>query len=183
MKESLRYDQRPSGTTEAWILGSGTASLASAVYLIKHAKLRPSNVHVLDEHVSLEQSIHREGSSLTGFDQFAGCIPVPVGAGLEDLLSMIPSATSEQRSFLDDIHEKAQKRLALNSKEGTCFVTQKDGCFKHMPTKRLNLGLKNRLSLIRLLIKKEKNLKGKQIREFLSDKFFASGFWEIWSIQ
>lgn len=37
MKESLRYDQRPPGTTEAWILGSGTASLAAAVYSVDEA--------------------------------------------------------------------------------------------------------------------------------------------------
>jgi oleate hydratase len=182
MMKSPHYD-RPSGKTEAWILGSGTASLASAVYLIKHAKLCPSNVHVLDEHMSLEQTVHREGNPSTGYDQFAGCLPVPVGPGLQELLSMIPSATWEGRSFLDEINEKAEQRLAANSKDGTCFVTRKDGSFKHLPTKKLNLNLRDRFSLIRLLLKNGTNLQGKQIREFFRDNFFESTFWEIWSIQ
>jgi oleate hydratase len=183
MKNSLRYDRRPSVTAEAWILGSGTGSLAAAVYLIKHAMLRPSSVHILDEHTSLDHLLHREGSASTGYDQFAGCLPVPVGQGLEELLSMIPSAGSEERSFLDDIHEEAKKRLTLNSKHGTCFITKCDGSLKHLSTTRLNLGLKDRLSLIRLLIKRECHLHKRQIRHFFREKFFESAFWEIWSIQ
>ncbi|KAJ6108331.1 hypothetical protein N7523_009654 [Penicillium sp. IBT 18751x] len=183
MKKTLRYDRRSSVTAEAWIVGSGTASLAAAVYLIKDAMLRPSSVHVLDEHISLDDLLHREGSFSTGYDQFAGCLPVPVGLGLEELLDMIPSARSEGRSFLDDIHEQAGKRLALSSHSGTCFVSRQDGSFKHLPTKRLGLGLKDRFSLIRLLLKHESHLQKKQIREFFREKFFESTFWETWSIQ
>lgn len=183
MKKSLRYDRRPSITAEAWILGTGTASLAAAVYLIKDAMLRPSSVHILDEHISLEDLLHREGSSSTGYDQFAGCLPVPVGLGLEELLDMIPSAGVEGRSFLDDIHEQAGERLGLSGQGGTCFVSRRDGSFEHLPTKSLNLGFKDRLSMIRLLLKHECHLQKRQIREFFREKFFESTFWEIWSIQ
>ncbi|KAJ5149774.1 hypothetical protein N7448_001352 [Penicillium atrosanguineum] len=183
MKKFLRYDRRPSVTAEAWILGSGTASLAAAVYLIRHAMLPPSSVHILDEHISLEHLLHREGSSSTGYDQFAGCLPIPVGRSLQELLDMIPSAGLEERSFLDDIHEETEKRLALNSQHGTCFVSGRDGSFKHLPTKRLNLGIKDRFSLIRLLLKHESHLHKRQIQEFFRAKFFESTFWEIWSIQ
>jgi oleate hydratase len=96
---------------------------------------------------------------------------------------MIPSGTSEGRSFLDEIHEKAEKRLAANGKDVTCFVTGKDGSFKHLPTKTLNLSLRDRFSLIRLLVKNGTDLQGKQIREFFRDNFFESTLWEIWSIQ
>ncbi|OQD60016.1 hypothetical protein PENPOL_c033G00949 [Penicillium polonicum] len=114
MDSLARYDRRSPETTEAWILGSGTASLASAVYLIKKAHLRPSAVHLLDEHLSLHQAVHRQGSTHAGYDQFAGCLPAPIGSGLAELLDMIPSAGAEGRSYLHDIQEE-EKEVAMNS--------------------------------------------------------------------
>lgn len=48
--------KRTSENTEAWILGSGTASLASALYLVKHFRIQPFRVHILDAHASLEEA-------------------------------------------------------------------------------------------------------------------------------
>ncbi|KAJ5931412.1 hypothetical protein N7516_005901 [Penicillium verrucosum] len=85
MDISAQYNRRSPETTEAWILGSRTASLGSAVYLIKKAHLHPA-VHMLDEHLSLQQTLHDQGSTHAGYDQFAGCLPAPVGTALTELL-------------------------------------------------------------------------------------------------
>jgi oleate hydratase len=182
MDSSARYDRRLPGETEAWILGSGTASLASAVYLIKRAHLRPSAVHVLDEHLSLQQAVHQQGSAHAGYDQFAGCLPVPVGPELREILDMIPSAVAEGRSYLDDIQEE-EKNLAMSKKGGTCFIAQNDGAFRHLPTKSLNIGWRHRIHMMRLLLKGEKSLQKKDIRSFFGESFFESTFWTIWSTQ
>ncbi|CAG8086350.1 unnamed protein product [Penicillium nalgiovense] len=182
MDGSPRYNQRSPEATEAWILGSGTASLASAVYLITRAKLRPSAVHILDEHPSLQETVHRPGSAHAGYDQFASCLPVPIGSGLKELLDTIPSAVAEGQSFLDDIQQE-EKQLAIDRKGRTCFITRKDGCFKHLPTESLTLCWNHRINLIRLLMKREKTLQGKEIRNFFRKTFFESTFWIIWSIQ
>jgi oleate hydratase len=46
-KDIETRDKHRPKQTEAWILGSGTASLASAFYLIKYAKITPHKVHIL----------------------------------------------------------------------------------------------------------------------------------------
>jgi len=182
MNGSPQYNKRSPEATEAWILGSGTASLASAVYLITKAKLRPSAVHILDEHLSFQDVVHRQGSAHAGYDQFAECLPVPIGPDLKELLNTIPSVIVEEQSFLDDIKQQ-EIRLSMDKKGRTCFITQKDGCFKHLPTKSLNLGLSHKIHLIRLLMKKEKSLQRKKIQEFFPKSFFDSSFWIIWSMQ
>jgi oleate hydratase len=181
MDKLAQCNQRSPETTEAWILGSGTASLASAVYLIKKAHLRPSSVHILDEHLTLQQALHHQGSTHAGYDQFAGCLPAPIGSGLTELLSIIPSAVTEGRSYLRDIQDVEQ--VAINKNGGTCFVAQNDGVFKHLPTKSLNMGWSHRIRLMRLLMSGEKSLQKREIRSYFRESFFRSTFWTIWSTQ
>ncbi|KAJ5770628.1 uncharacterized protein N7511_002679 [Penicillium nucicola] len=122
MANPARRDRRVPEATEAWIIGSGTSSLASAVYLIQLAHLRPSAVHVLDEHLSMQQAMHQERSAHDGYDQFAGCLPIPAGKELNRILDMVPSAV-EGQSHLHYIQEE-EKNLALHSSQGTSFVAQ-----------------------------------------------------------
>lgn len=88
----LNRSKRCPAETEAWILGSGTSSLASALYLIKDAQVPPSKVHILDSHDSVGQILHQAGNPSKGYDQFAGCLPVPIGVPLKELPASIPSA-------------------------------------------------------------------------------------------
>ncbi|KAJ6035545.1 hypothetical protein N7460_009720 [Penicillium canescens] len=171
MASSAQYSRRSPETTEAWILGSGIASLASAVYLIKNAHLRPSAVHVLDEHLSLQQTLHHQGTTHAGYDQFAGCLPAPAGSGLTELLDIIPSAVTEGRSYLHDLRA-AEEQNAMNRNGGTCFIAQNKGAFRHLPTESLNIGWSHRIHLMRLLIKGEKSLQKREIRHFFRESFF-----------
>lgn len=84
-------NERSPEETEAWILGSGTSSLASALYLIKNGRVPANNVHILDSHGSVGQILHQVGNPSSGYDQFAGCLHVPIGAPLKELLDSIPS--------------------------------------------------------------------------------------------
>ncbi|KAJ5577265.1 hypothetical protein N7535_004191 [Penicillium sp. DV-2018c] len=179
--DSSEYIRRSPETTEAWILGSGTASLASAVYLIKKAHLRPSAVHILDEHFSLREAMHQHGNSHVGYDQFAGCLPAASGLELAELLSMIPSLVMEGQSYLHDIQDQEQIHLSRDGR--TCFTSQENGAFKHLPTKSLNLGLHHRIDLIRLLMRTEESLQRKEIHSFFRSSFFSTTFWTIWSTQ
>lgn len=70
LKTSLK--RRKPEDTEAWILGSGIAALASAHYLVVDAKVPYSQVHVLDFHTLLGQALHQKGGPYSGYDQFAG---------------------------------------------------------------------------------------------------------------
>ena len=175
--------KRTAENSEAWILGSGTASLASAVYLIEHVKVQPRNVHILDKHASLEQGSHDKGDPSKGYDQFAGCLPVPGGLPLKDLLATVPSAQSQGRSVLDEIQTAEAKRLSTTGNGRTRFLAQKNGSMEEIPIEKLNLGFRSRVTLVRFLLKREKSLAKGQIRDFFPRSFFDSVFWAVWSAQ
>lgn len=168
---------------EAWILGSGTPSLASALYLIKHAGVPATRVHILDSHASVGEVLHQAGNPSSGYDQFSGCLPVPIGAPLKDLLASIPSAKVHGRSILDEIQTAEANGKSATQNGGTAFLVQEKHTLRDVPTTSLNLGLKHRLDLIKLMLKGEKRLGRNQIKDFLPDSFFQSTFWAIWSTQ
>lgn len=176
-------DKRTASNTEAWIIGSGTSSLASALYLIKHTKVQPSRVHILDKHASLEQGSHQRGNASRGYDQFAGCLPVPGGLPMKELLAMVPSAELQGQSMLEEIQTAEANRLSASGNGRTRFLAQKNGSMEHIPTESLNLSFKNRMTLIRFLLKRERSLTKCQIRDFFPKRFFESVFWAVWSAQ
>ncbi|KAL4778500.1 oleate hydratase [Aspergillus varians] len=175
-----------SANREVWILGSGTAALASALYLVRIANLPPHKVHILDSHGSLGQALHHRGDHTSGYDQFAGCLPVPVGEPLKQLLALVPSVRGDSRSVFDEIETAESNRISSGTgkKNGyTRFLVQRNGELSCIPTKSLNLSIRQRLALVRLLFKRETDLQRKQIRDYLSRSFFRSTFWVIWSAQ
>lgn len=143
-------NKRPD-TAEAWILGCGIASLASAFYLIKHARISAVNVHILDIHESVEQVMREQGDFPSGYDQFAGCLPSPVGNPLQELLASVPSAKGQGWTVLDEIQLAQDKRI--NGHGGTHFVVQENRVLRNIPTKSLGLSFRHRLDLIRFILK------------------------------
>lgn len=168
---------------EAWIVGNGTASLASALYLIKHTKVQPTKVHVLDKHASLEEASHKGGNASIGYDQFAGCLPVPGGAPMKELLSMVPSTKSPGQSLLQEIQTAEENRLSVREDGCTSFLVQKNGSLEQLPIKTVNLGFRNRMTLVRFLLRRENSLIKRPIERFFPKRFFGSVFWAVWSAQ
>lgn len=168
---------------EAWIFGTGTASLASAVYLVKHAKLPPANVHIFDSHISMGAALHHNGDSIHGYDQFAGCLPIPIGLPLRELLATIPSETTCDRTVLDDIQQKEQSHMPAKRHLGTKFIIQRPRSRDCVSLNRLGLGAKDRLNLALLILRSEKRLERKRIKDFMPSSFFQSLFWIKWTAQ
>jgi oleate hydratase len=182
-KEPKAPNKRSPETTEAWILGSGSASLAAAFYLVQHAKIPAHKVHVLDSHESMEHTLHHKGDVVNGYDQFAGCLPVPVGAPLAELLASVPSVEGQGETVLDDIQNAQRNRTAVSQDIATRFVVQQKTTLKNIPTKSLNLSPKQRLQLIWFMLKREEHLGRNQIQDYFSGSFFQSSFWAVWSAQ
>ncbi|RAL15203.1 oleate hydratase, partial [Aspergillus homomorphus CBS 101889] len=172
-----------SNNVEVWILGTGTAALASALFLLKNNSLKPPNIHLLDSHSSVDQVLHYPGNSGTGYDQFAGCLPVPIGAPLRDLLSSIPSSQNSRISIFEEINNRQQQRYPVNHNQRTCFVIQKNDSLEQISTDHLNLSIRQRLKLLSFMLKSEDSLGRSQIREHFSKNFFQSVFWAVWSAQ
>ncbi|KAL4743541.1 oleate hydratase [Aspergillus similis] len=186
--------------SEAWIVGSGTAAFASALYLIRTAGISPQKVHIFDSHGSLGQALHNHGDPSSGYDQFAGCLPVPVGEPLKKLLALVPSVRDENQSVVDDIEkanaefERAQAGTGTEKEKGgkkkkkdrdgfTRFLVQRNGELLTIPTDCLNLNVRHRVSLMKLFFKREASLQRKQVSDCLPPSFFGSTFWAIWSAQ
>ncbi|KAL2823720.1 oleate hydratase [Aspergillus cavernicola] len=172
--------------SDAWIFGSGTAALASALYLVRRADFAPQQIHILDSHRSLSDALHHPGDPSTGYDQFAGCLPVPVGEPLQQLLALVPSVSNATQSVFDEIQTAELRRdsdTGSTEDSHTRFLVQRGDALRIIPTQCLNLNMRQRLSLFRLLLKREKSLQRKQIRDYLPPQFFKSTFWAIWSAQ
>jgi oleate hydratase len=182
MNKDFKPKKRSPETTEAWILGSGTASFAAALYLVQYGKIPAAKVHVLDSHVSIENALHHKGNYITGYDQFAGCLPVPVGAPLKELLASVPSVENQGLSVLDDLQNAETNRTSVTNDHGTRFM-KRNSTLRNIPTKSLNLSSKQRLQLIWFILKRENRLGRNQIQDCLPHSFFQSSFWVVWSAQ
>lgn len=64
-------DQRPSGRSNAWLLGSSVTSLASAVYLIRDAKVPASQIHLIESRRTSEDGLAIIGDPVSGYDHRA----------------------------------------------------------------------------------------------------------------
>ncbi|KAL4998848.1 streptococcal 67 kDa myosin-cross-reactive antigen like family-domain-containing protein [Aspergillus recurvatus] len=210
---ATREKPPPKNQREAWIIGSGTAALASALYLVRLAGIAPQKIHILDSHGSLGLALHHHGDHCSGYDQFAGCLPVPVGEPLKELLALVPSVRDENMSVFDEIEnanaelgraqsgtstekekgkgkgrkkekkKKQRKEEKNNRNDHTRFLVQRDGELRTIPTDSLNLNVHHRLSLMRFFFKREASLQRKRISDYLPPSFFGSTFWAIWSAQ
>ncbi|EAW09075.1 oleate hydratase [Aspergillus clavatus NRRL 1] len=178
-----RQEKRDPEQTEAWILGSGISALASAFYLVVNAKVPPGQVHILDSHTSLLDAIHQRGDPVRGYDQFAGCLPVPVGPPLEKLLASIPSTWGQGKSVLDEIRSQSAIRTALSHSHRASFMVQRGGKLRTVPTASLNLSFRHRIQLLCFLLKSERQLRRNAIKDYFDASFFHSIFWAVWSAQ
>ncbi|KAJ5105299.1 hypothetical protein NUU61_002646 [Penicillium alfredii] len=183
MSEPKAQVNRSPELTEAWILGTGTASFASALHLVFEAKLPPSKVHILDSHISMGQAVYHNGDPVNGYDQFAACLPVPSGEPIKQLFDLVPSVRGQGKSLWEEIQSAEAKHVSTKHGNDTRFLVQKDGYLKDIATTKLGMSTRHRLRLVSLMFKGEKRLGRNQIRDFLPNSFFQSPFWAIWSAQ
>lgn len=60
-------------------------------------------------------------------------------------------------------------------------LTHGDSIPEILHTKRIHIGAKNRLSLIKLILESEKAIGPKTIKDMLDESFFKSTFWMMWA--
>ena len=153
------------------------------MYLVQRANLLPQNVHILDPHISLGAALHHSGDAVHGYDQFAGCLPVPVGAPLRELLASIPSERSHGYTVLDEIRKEQASRMPAGRNCRTKFLVHNPNSRKLISLKGLGMSVKCRIKLALLMLKSEKSLERAHIEDFMPNSFFRSVFWTIWTAQ
>ncbi len=159
-------------TSKAYLVGGGIASLSAAVYLINDGKFKGENITIFDE-------LKRVGGSLYSQDLSSSDGYVMRGIRMFeeetftctfDLMSQIPSLSVPGKTIREEF-------LDFNKKNKSCSKSRliKDG--KAIDSKPLKLNIKDRFSLISLLLQKELSLENTKIEEYFTPSFFKSNFW------
>lgn len=172
----LAPGHRSPENVNAWILGSSIASLASAVHLIRDAKVPASQIHILESRDIPGDGIISAGDSVTGYNYQAGSLPTFNDACMERLLNLVPSTTNSNITLLEEI-KKSNVEKPFQDSPGTHVIIRGHNGLEKMDVTKFGLGLRNRMHLILLLFKSEQTLGRKRIDELFNTSFFNSTFW------
>lgn len=164
----------------AWLIGSGVASLAAAVHLIKQAKVPAHRVHILDVHHGSGGGMEVSGNSTDGYVLHTGAQPYFHEDCVTDLLSMVPSLRHPDKTVWEDIAEYEQQTRPMD-KAHTRVIRQSDNGLCKVDMHRLHVGAKLRMDLIRFILDGEKLFDSQRISDVFAGAFFESDFWTLWS--
>lgn len=172
---------RDPGNTQAWLVGSGIASLAAAVHLIHDAGLPGCNINILDHNAEIGGGLISSGDANNGFILHPGCLPYFNDQSVENLLSLVPSARGSDKSLLDAVGNfESGEGFFIGRRAQTRFLRNKGNCERSDAT-NLSIGPHNRLQLLKVLVENENLLGHKQIQHFFGIDFFDTDFWVLWS--
>ncbi|KAF9883251.1 hypothetical protein FE257_003807 [Aspergillus nanangensis] len=175
-----RTSQRDPQNTQAWLIGSGIASLSAAVHLIHDGKVPANNIHLLDVHPGTGGAIKSCGDAENGYFLYSGgCLPYFHDRCVEELLSLVPSTENPDKSLLDGIREDEISNPPQKAAVTRLLKQENDGPHR-VESESLQIGFRFRFDLIKIMLDSEKDLSGR-IEEHLSKEFFDTTFWTLWS--
>lgn len=157
-----------------YLIGSGIASLASAVYLTKDAGVPGENIHILEQDNIAGGACDGAGDPEKGFVVRGGRMHEEHYVCYWDLLSNIPSYDDPNVSVRDETFEfnrkfvsNAQARLLKNG--------------RILDVSSYGLSLKDQSELEKLTLVSENSLGDKRIEDWFTHEFFETNFWHIWT--
>ncbi|RAH66691.1 oleate hydratase [Aspergillus aculeatinus CBS 121060] len=167
---------------QAWLVGHGLASLVAAVYLIRKGGIPGAHIHIFDLHSDVGGEMIVSGNAEDGYSLPFYCLPYLHGECVKELLDLVPDVQHDGKSLADDVREfrcqlphrglphPVPRAVSLDS-SGTEAVF----------TKGIQLGLKDRMELIKFIVNPERALHAKTIDQVFEKPFFDTGFWSLWS--
>lgn len=176
--EAFANPKKPAGVEKksAYLIGSGLAGLAAAVFLIRDGKMRGNKIHIFEE-------LAVPGGSMDGiYNPERGYI-IRGGREMEahfetlwDLFRSIPSLENPDVSVLDEFYWLNKEDPSFSHTR----VIQKRG--RRIPTDgKLTLSQTAIKELIDLAMMREEDLQDVQINEVFGEEFFESNFWLYWA--
>lgn len=172
--------KRDPQNVQAWLIGSGIASLAAAVHLVKQAKVPANQVHILDAHHASGGAMETSGDAKNGYILHTGAQPYFYEQCVKDLLAMVPSPKTPDKPLWEAIREHENFSRPMN-KAHTRAISQTEDGMRRVDTHKLPIGAKLRLDLIKFILESERSFESKKISDVFDAKFFESGFWNLWS--
>lgn len=160
----------------AYIVGSGLAALAAAVFLIRDGHMKGDKIRILEE-------LALPGGSMDAIYNVADQAYVMRGGRemephfetLWDLFRSIPSLDYPDQSVLDEFYRENRKDPCYSKTR----VIENRG--QELPTDGdLLLSPKAVKEILNLVMTPEKDLQDKKINEVFDDEFFKSNFWLYW---
>ena len=175
--EAFAHPKKPEGVENksAYIVGTGLASLAAGVFLIRDAQMPGDHVHFLERDP-------RAGGACDGWDYPAIGFTMRGGREMDnhfecmwDLFRSIPSIEDENVSVLDYYYwlNKEDPNYSL------CRVTEHQGQDAHTEDK-FGLSQKGAMEIAKLFLSPDEDLFGKRIDEVFDDEVLNSNFWLYW---
>ncbi|MCP1850135.1 MULTISPECIES: oleate hydratase [unclassified Bradyrhizobium] len=158
----------------AYLVGTGIASLATAVYLLKDGGLLGQHIVLFEQLEQFGGSLDAHGNPKDGYVMRGGRMFEEKFNCTYDLLSLIPSIADPSRSVMEELKEFHQE-FFWNDKarlvSGGQIVDVSD----------LGFSERDRLDLISLCGAPESLLNSRTIQDWFGYHFFQSNFWFIWS--
>lgn len=180
MPDNSSFRNRHPIQVQAWLVGSGIASLAAAVHLIKDAGVPGPNIHILDLHLGSGGEMRSFGDTKHGYYLPFQCQPHFHGGCIMDLLSLVPSRDDKSTSLKDSL-QSFEKSEQPPANAITRALRRGTPVPEHVYTNGIQVGLKHRMGLIHLILESEKALGSKSIDEIFDQSFFQTEFWMLWS--
>lgn len=175
--EAFARPRKPAGVEnkQAWLVGSGLASLAAAAFLIRDGQMEGSRIHILEE-------AELPGGACDGILRPDIGFVIRGGREMEnhyeclwDLYRSIPSLEKEGESVLDEFyrlnhddpnvsHNRATLERGRSANTGNRFELEDEAA----------------LELMALFFTPDEQLYNKTIDDVLGESFFRSNFWLYW---
>lgn len=166
--------------TQAWLIGGGIASLASAVHLIQSAKVPASQIHILDVHKASGGAMEEvSGNSEDGYVLHTGAQLYFHEQCVEKILRMVPSQDDPEKSVLQSIKDRELQSPTNKARTRTLRLDD-EGRLKG-DTHRMHIGMKLRMALVAFILDHERASDSREIREVFEESFFQTDFWALWS--
>ncbi len=162
-----------SSATHVYLVGSGIAALASAVYLIKDAGIPGPNILVLEQDEVIGGALDGHGDADKGFLIRGGRMHEEKFVCYWDLLSNIPVATDSAQSVTEET-------FAFNQRFVSCARSRLLREAEIVDVSSFGLGLRDKFDLTRLTLAPEQSLGNKRIQDWFQPTFFHTNFWRLW---
>jgi oleate hydratase len=160
--------------SQVYLIGSGIASLASAVYLEKDAGLPGHNIHILEKAETFGGALDGSGDAENGFVVRGGRMHELHYTCYWDLLSYIPSFADPNLSVRDESFD-FNRRFVSNAQARLL-----EDC-KKLDFSSFGLCLQQQAELLKLTFASEESLGAQRIEDWFDHDFFTTTFWYLWT--
>jgi len=160
--------------SEVYLVGSGIASLASAVYLIQDVGLPAANIHILEQGDIIGGALDGAGDPEQGFVVRGGRMHEAHFVCYWDLLSRIGSLEDPNVNIKDESFDFS-RRFVSDAKARLL----RDG--KKLSVSSFQVPVVDQARMLKLMFSPERSLGRMRIEEWFSHRFFESNFWLIFA--